>query len=267
MSLTIVSWNINSLLPRLDVVARLLRDERPDVLCLQKVRAAREDFPRKAFEELGYPHIALRDQGTVAGLAILSRMPIAETSALDIAGQGEARHLFARLANGIGVHNLYVPAGGAKPDAANDAGFKKKLDFLAFARDHFRDVPPRAAMLMGDLNIAPLPEDVYDHPALRTEVTHTDIEAAALAEVRTAGGWVDLLRQTQPKGAMYSWWSYRWWNSSTPVGSRLDKGRLLDHIWGTADLAARLHTSGVNRVARDWKGGSDHAPVFATLDL
>lgn len=267
MTFTIASWNINSLLPRLSVVTRLLREEHPDVLCLQKCRAAKSAVPLSVFEDLGYPHRAIRDQGEVNGVAIFSRTPIMETAEVDIAGQGEARYLFARLANGVGIHNMYVPAGGSTPDASTDPAFEKKRAFLADAGDRFRADRPTKAILVGDLNIAPEQDDVYDHALLKNEVTHSPAESAMLAEVRAAGDWVDVLRKVQPTGAMYSWWSYRWWNATVPVGHKNDKGRRIDHIWASPDLAVRLQSAWVDRAARNWKGTSDHAPVFARFDI
>ena len=93
-------------------------------------------------------------------------------------------------------------------------------------------------------------------------VSHTPVEVAQLAETREAGGFVDITRQDIPEGPLYSWWSYRArdWDLA-------DKGRRLDHVWATADIANAGHSSRVLRAVRGWEKPSDHAPVFASFDL
>ena len=93
-------------------------------------------------------------------------------------------------------------------------------------------------------------------------VSHTPIEVADFNEVMQAGNWVDVTRQDVPKGLLYSWWSYRSSDWDTA-----DKGRRLDHIWATADIAAAGHSSRILRPTRGWEQTSDHVPVFATFDL
>jgi exodeoxyribonuclease-3 len=93
-------------------------------------------------------------------------------------------------------------------------------------------------------------------------VSHTPIEVEHLGEAREAGNWVDITRQDIPEGPLYSWWSYR-----APDWDAADKGRRLDHIWATPDIARASHGSRILRSARGWEQPSDHAPVFATFDL
>ncbi|MEN9063033.1 exodeoxyribonuclease III [Ponticoccus litoralis] len=267
MTFTVVSWNINSLVPRLKVVTRLLDEESPDVLCLQKCKVAKESFPVRAFTERGYTHHEIRDQDDVNGVAIFSKRPISEVESKNFTGAAEARHLFARLENGVGIHNMYFPAGGSQPDARIDPGFQEKLDFLDNVCGYFDAQKPQKSVLVGDLNIAPTKDDVYDHALLRSQVTHSAQEGEILEKVQKSGAWVDVMRKTQPEGALYSWWAYRWWDANAPVGDKKDRGRRLDHIWATPDLADQLDTSWVHRPARDWKGTSDHAPVFARFNL
>ena len=118
------------------------------------------------------------------------------------------------------------------------------------------------AILVGDLNIAPREDDVWNHKQLLKIVSHTPIEVEHLAQTQEAGRWVDITRQDLPEGLLYSWWSYRAkdWDAA-------DKGRRLDHIWATPDIAAAGHSSRILRAARGWEQPSDHAPVFASFDL
>jgi len=236
MAFTLATWNINSVRLREDLVARLMSEEAPDVLCLQECKSPVDKIPLEKFQALGYGHMVARGQKGYNGVAIFSKLPMVEAGAEDYASLGHARHIAGRLENGVTVHNFYVPA--------------------------FHADTPQKAILVGDLNIAPLEEDVWDHKKLLKVVSHTPEEVAALAEVQDAGKWVDVTRTDIPNGKLYSWWSYR-----SPDWDTADKGRRLDHVWATPDIAGSAHSSRVVRAVRGWEQPSDHAPVFATFDL
>ena len=146
-----------------------------------------------------------------------------------------------------------------------DAGrrdFCHKLDFLSEMRDWFGGDRPEKAILVGDLNIAPREDDVWSHKQLLKVVSHTPIEVEHLGAAQEAGGWVDITRADIPEGQLYSWWSYR-----ARDWAAADRGRRLDHIWATPDLAAGAGGSRIDKHVRGWEKPSDHAPVFATFDL
>ena len=262
MPFTLATWNINSVRLREPLVERLLREEAPDILCLQECKSPVEKIPRERFAALGYPYMVARGQKGYNGVAILSRLPIEDAGDLDFAGLGQARHVAGRLENGVLIHNFYVPAGGDKPDREINEKFGQKLDYLAEMRDWFRAERPERAILVGDLNIAPREDDVWNHKALLKIVSHTPVEVEHLGAAQEAGRWVDITRRDIPRGRLYSWWSYRArdWDAA-------DKGRRLDHVWATPDIAAAAHGSRILRAARGWEKPSDHAPVFATFDL
>ena len=262
MAFTLATWNINSVRLREALVARLMVDEAPDVLCLQECKSPVEKMPLEAFAALGYRHVVARGQKGYNGVAILSKIPMQEVGAEDFAALGHARHVAAKLENGVTVHNFYVPAGGDVPDRDVNEKFGQKLDYLTEMRDYFRADRPQKAILVGDLNIAPREDDVWNHKQLLKVVSHTPIEVDHLADVQDSGAWVDVTRQDIPHGLLYSWWSYR---AADWAGA--DKGRRLDHIWATSDIAASGHSSRVLRDARGWEQPSDHAPVFASFDL
>jgi len=262
LSLTIATWNINSVRLRADLVARLLSEEAPDILCLQECKSPVDKIPAEAFAALGYPHMVARGQKGYNGVAILSRVPLADAGHRDFAGRDDARHVAARLDDGTVIHNLYVPAGGDVPDRAVNDKFGHKLDFLTELRDWFAADRPERAILVGDLNIAPRDDDVWSHKQLLKVVSHTAIEVDHLAAAQAAGGWVDVTRADIPDGQLYSWWSYR-----AKDWSAADKGRRLDHIWATPDLASGAGDSRILRAARGWDQPSDHAPVFARFAL
>ncbi|MEL6647800.1 MAG: exodeoxyribonuclease III [Pseudomonadota bacterium] len=262
MPFTLATWNINSVRLRAGIVAKLMTEEAPDVLCLQECKSPVEKIPVEVFAALGYTHMLARGQKGYNGVAILSKLPIEEVGSHDFASLGHARHIAGRLENGVTIHNFYIPAGGDVPDRAVNEKFGQKLDYLTDMRDWGKSDAPQKSILVGDLNIAPREDDVWSHKQLLRVVSHTPIEVAHLGDVMEAGGWHDVTRADIPQGQLYSWWSYRArdWDAA-------DKGRRLDHIWATGDIAQAGHSSRILRDARGWEKPSDHAPVFATFDL
>ena len=262
MPFTLATWNINSVRLREGLVARLMTEDAPDILCLQECKSPVDKIPVEQFQALGYTHMIARGQKGYNGVAILSKLPIEEAGSEDFVALGHARHIAGRLENGVVIHNFYVPAGGDKPDRAVNEKFGQKLDYLTEMRDHFHASAPKKSILVGDLNIAPREDDVWDHKKLLKVVSHTPVEVEALAQVQDAGNWVDVTRADIPEGRLYSWWSYR-----SPDWDGADKGRRLDHVWATPDIAGSAHSSRILRDVRGWDQPSDHAPVFATFDL
>jgi exodeoxyribonuclease-3 len=262
MTFTLATWNINSVRLREGLVQKLLAEEAPDILCLQECKSPVEKIPTEGFAALGYRHMVARGQKGYNGVAILSKLPLREVAAHDFADLGHARHIAAELENGVTIHNFYVPAGGDIPDRDENEKFGQKLDYLTEMRDWARRERPRRAILVGDLNIAPREDDVWSHKQLLKIVSHTPVEVEHLGAAMEAGNWVDVTRKDIPEGLLYSWWSYR-----APDWDAADKGRRLDHVWATSDIANAGHGSRILRTARGWEQPSDHAPVFASFDL
>ncbi|NJM83070.1 MAG: exodeoxyribonuclease III [Tabrizicola sp.] len=262
MPFTLATWNINSVRLREVLVARLMTETAPDILCLQECKSPVELIPLEQFRALGYHHIVARGQKGYNGVAILSKLPITDAGHSDFAALGHARHVAARLDNGVLIHNCYVPAGGDIPDRNENLKFGQKLDFLAAMRDQFRKDRPARSILVGDLNIAPREDDVWNHKALLKIVSHTPVEVEHLGAVMEAGDWQDVTRAHIPGGPLFSWWSYR-----SPDWDAADKGRRLDHVWATPDILGAASDSRILRAVRGWDQPSDHAPVFATFDL
>ena len=267
MPLSIATWNINSVRLRIGNIERLLREEQPDVLCLQETKCIDELFPFEPLAAAGYPHVLINGQKGYHGVATISRRPIALLETRQFCGIADSRHLSARLSAGgldILLHNFYVPAGGDEPDPEINPKFRHKLGFV----DEMRAIPATsgdsaASILVGDLNIAPLEHDVWSHKQLLKVVSHTPVETESFEAMRLGGNWVDLMRQLVPADEkLYTWWSYRArdWAAS-------DRGRRLDHIWSSANLSGRLTGIDVLREARGWERPSDHVPVIARFDL
>ena len=152
---------------------------------------------------------------------------------MDFAGLGHARHVAARLENGVVIHNFYVPAGGDVPDRAQNPKFGQKLDYLTDMRDWFRDNRPEKSILVGDLNIAPREDDVWSHKQLLKIVSHTPVEVDHLGAAQEAGGWHDVTRADIPEGQLYSVVVL----PRARLGRRR-QGARLDHVWASADIAA-----------------------------
>ena len=263
MSLRITTWNVNSVRLRLAGLERLVREVDPDVLCLQETKVRDELFPIADLEALGFRHHALHGQPGYHGVAVFAKLPFDGVERIAWCGKDDCRHLRLRLAGDIELHNLYVPAGGDEPDPETNPKFRHKLEMLAALSDWFRRefAPERRALLLGDLNIAPLETDVWNHRALLKVVSHTPVEVAALRELQASHHWIDAVRRfIPPAERLYTWWSYRArdWAAS-------DRGRRLDHVWVTPNLADRLKSARVLRRARGWPRPSDHVPVTVEL--
>ncbi|NQV20414.1 MAG: exodeoxyribonuclease III [Rhodospirillales bacterium] len=270
MPLRIVSWNVNSIRARLGPMAAFIDRYQPDILCLQETKAADPVFPAEDFVNWGYPHQALSGAVGAPGVAILSRRPLSRVTARDWCGRSDHRHLEAQLSNGLELHNYYVPAGGDIPDPEQNPKYAHKLQFLGEMAAWYdtgetpsQGVPLKTALLVGDLNVAPLQTDVWSHKQLRNTITHTEVEIAALDRVRQAFGGVDVMRRLAAEGqSLFTWWSYRArdWQAA-------NRGRRLDHVWATPAADARCIAMTIAQEVRGWEKPSDHAPVVVDMDL
>lgn len=268
MKLKIATWNINSVRLRIGLVTELLGRWQPDILCLQETKCPQGQFPAAPIKALGYSHIAESGQKGYHGVAIVSRLPLHTQEVKNFCGKEDCRHISVVLEGRkpVTVHNLYVPSGGDEPDPEINVKFAHKLQFLAELENRFADscVPKgHHGVVVGDLNIAPLEHDVWSHKQLLKVVSHTPVETQGLLRIQKAGRWVDLMRQHVPEPEkLYTWWSYR---ASDWVAS--NRGRRLDHIWSTPELAPLCGRIDILREARGWNQPSDHVPVMATFDL
>ncbi|USI74302.1 exodeoxyribonuclease III [Sphingomonas morindae] len=254
---TIASWNINSVRFRLEAVERFLREAAPDILCLQETKVEDGLFPHPLFEQLGYGHRAIKGQRMHHGVAILSRLPLADHGHHDWQDNGEARHIGVRLPGGVRLENVYVPAGGDVPDVDANPKFAQKLAFIE-RMTRWSEALTEPTLIVGDFNIAPLESDVWSHKQLLDVVSHTPIEVEALGRLQAAHGWVDLGRRFHPAPArLFTWWSYRAkdWAAS-------DRGRRLDHMWASPAVAETAVAHHVYEPCRAWLKPSDHIPIL-----
>ena len=259
----IASWNINSVRLRMPIVAQYLQQEQPDVLCLQEIKCQEDQFPYKAFAELGYTHVCLTGQKGYHGVATVSRIPIRDYSRHDWQDNGEARHVGVEIdGTDMILENVYVPAGGDIPDRAQNLKFGQKLDFLE-RMTRWADTVDRPTLIVGDFNIAPLECDVWNHKQLLKVVSHTPVEIDALQRFMDAHGWSDIGReQIAAPERYFSWWSYR-----SPDWRANDRGRRLDHMWASPELARQVVGHSVLEDARSWDKPSDHVPLMTEFSL
>ena len=260
--LKIISWNVNSVRARSDIVERLLVEERPDVLCLQETKALNDVFPSALFKRHGLVHQQLNGQKMHHGVAILSRLPLGDPGSHDWQDNGEARHVGARLPGGLRIENVYVPAGGDVPDRTLNPKFGQKLDFIG-RMTRWSEALREPTLIVGDFNVAPLECDVWSHKALIDVVSHTPIEVEALTALRQAHDWIDIGRTFMPAPERcFTWWSYR-----SPDWTKNDRGRRLDHMWASPELAGTLTSHRVLEPCRGWVRPSDHVPLICELEV
>lgn len=254
----IASWNINSVRLRLPLVKQFVAKHPVDILCLQETKTPNEFFPREELRALGFSHVLFHGEKGYNGVAILSRMPLAELPIRSFGGIEQARHISAVLPDGAELHNFYIPAGGDIPDVEQNPKFAHKLQFVRDMKvwSAQRDTK-NSAIILGDFNIAPLEHDVWSHKQLLDVVSHTPIEVELLTALQQSGKWVDTHRHFTPASEkLYSWWSYRAkdWEAS-------NRGRRLDHLWVSPELQSKLRACEILKSVRGWEGPSDHVPI------
>ena len=259
----IATWNVNSVLARLPRLAEWLKEAAPDVVCLQETKVAEGAFPADEVTGLGYT-IADHGEGRWNGVAVLSRIGLEniERGLPGDPGYPDPHTLEARTiavtCGPIRVRSVYVP-NGRTPD---DPHYDYKLRWLAALRDA---VTADAAgsvpfALMGDFNVAPNEDDVWD-PAAFVNSTHvTPPERDALARLRDTG-LTDVVPRIAKGPHPFTYWDYRAGSFHKGMGMRIDL------VYANAALAGAVTDAWVDREARKGKGPSDHAPVVVDLDL
>ena len=226
----------------------------PDVLCMQETKLADSAFPAMAFQGLGYES-AHHGEGRWNGVAILSKVGVADVVAGFDDGDdpdSEARLLWATC-GGVRVGSLYVPNGR---EVGHDH-YQYKLSWLARLRAHLdkAEDPGGDVVILGDFNIAPTDDDVWNRAAFEGATHVSEPERKALAELES-WGLTDVFRQLQPEPGLFSWWDYRAGNFHKRQGMRIDL------VLASASLAQRATYTVVDRNARKGQGPSDHAPVI-----
>jgi exodeoxyribonuclease III len=250
---------VNSVKQRVPRLLPWLDQRRPDVVCLQETKLGDAAFTELLGEELGGRGyvVARHGEGQWNGVAILSKVGLGDVVPGLAGAPGfphpEARALSATCA-GIRVHSVYVP-NGRVPDSDH---YRYKLAWLAALRDQLA-AGPEAAIVCGDMNIAPTDADVFDPEAYVGQTHVTPPERAALAELE-ALGLRDVVRDRWPAERVFTYWDYRAGMFHRDLGMRIDL------VLASAPVAGRVRAAWVDRQARKGSGPSDHAPVIVDLD-
>ncbi len=263
MKFRLATWNINSVRLRLPLLKTLIDEVNPDVICLQEIKVEDGLFPHGAIRELGFPHAAVHGLKGYHGVATFSKIPFTKNERIPLLKDDAGRHVSVRFANEVEVHNFYVPAGGDIPDRVENPYYGYKLDYIDAMHNWFAKhrTAKDKLILVGDLNVAPLPHDVWSHKALLDVVSHTPAEVERLTKLYEYLNWQDAARHfTPPPEKLYSWWSYR--NRDWKVSNR---GRRLDHVWLTEPLLPLLKKCETLVHFRDAEKPSDHVPVIVDI--
>ena len=259
----ISSWNINSVRLRLSQALRFIEDQNIDLMCLQETKAPDEYFPSEEFKKIGMPYQYFRGEKSYNGVAIISKLPISDLKYINWCEKNDTRHVSVTLKNQIELHNFYVPAGGDEPDIKSNSKFEHKMSFLNEMKSYFSKDTNIQKILVGDLNIAPLENDVWSHKQLLNVVSHTLLETETLLDIINTGDWIDVMREIFPHHEkLYSWWSYR--NRDWKASNR---GRRLDHVWVSKKLFSQVKSGVIYKDTRSWERPSDHVPIILEIDI
>jgi len=253
----IATWNVNSLKARLDRVTHWVKENQPDVLCMQETKMKDEVFPALTFAEMGYES-AHFGQGQWNGVAIISKVGltnVVNNFAKPIEPDHEAR-IISATCGGVKVVCVYVPNGRA----LEDDHYKYKLGWMKKLRQHADAIakPNDRLVIGGDFNIAPTDNDVWDVTKFEGATHVSAPERKAFAEL-CEWGLTDAFRELNPAPKVFSWWDYR--NGSFHKG----EGMRIDFLLATKSLMSDVEASSIDRNARKGEKPSDHVPVTIKL--
>ena len=255
----IATWNVNSLKQRMPRFLPWLDERQPDVVCLQETKLTDDALTELLGDETsgrGY-ELAAHGESAWNGVAILSKLGLDDVVTGLAAAPGfphpEARAV-AATCGGVRVHSVYVP-NGREPDSDH---YRYKLEWLAALKDVVA-AGPDAAVVCGDMNIAPTNADVFDPDAYIGQTHVTPPEREALAALQSLG-LHDVVRDHWPTERVFSYWDYRAGMFHQDLGMRIDL------VLASAAVAERVQAAWIDRHARKGKGPSDHAPVIVALD-
>jgi exodeoxyribonuclease III len=253
----IATFNVNNVNKRIANLIDWLRQARPDVICLQELKATDSEFPIGAIEKAGCGAVWL-GQKSWNGVAVLARdcEPVVTRTALPgDPDDTQSRYIEAAI-NGVLIATLYAPNGNPQPGPK----FKYKLAWMKRLLAHAAElyVLDAAVVLAGDFNVVPTDADIYETKSYAKNAL-VQPEPRALFRRLLDQGWIDAIRTKHPDAPMYTFWDYkrnRW---------ERDAGLRIDHLLLNAKAAKRLVEAGVDREVRGLEGASDHAPAWIVL--
>ena len=253
----IASYNVNGINGRLPVLLRWLDQARPDVVCLQELKAPDEKFPQMAVERAGYGAI-WHGQKSWNGVAIIARDCQPLETRRGLPGDPDdlhSRYIEAAIA-GVVVGSLYLPNGNPRPGPRFDYKMRWIERFERLAADLSAVKAP--VVLAGDYNIIPTDADVYKPERWLDDALFAPEARSAFVRILKQG-WTDALRRLHPDERIYTFWKY------FRNAFARDAGLRIDHLLLNKPAAKRLKSAGVDRSVRGWEKSSDHAPVWIDL--
>jgi exodeoxyribonuclease-3 len=253
----IATYNVNGVNGRLDVLLRWLGETKPDIVCLQELKAPQERFPESALAKLGYGAI-WHGQKAWNGVAILARGTTPKERRRSLPGGGQdlhSRYLEASIGKLV-IACLYLPNGNPAPGPK----FDYKLAWFERLHSHAGSLlkSGEPVILAGDFNVMPTDLDVYAPERWRDDALFRPEVRAAYARL-VQQGWTDAIRKLYPEQRIYTFWKYFRNAFARNAGLRID------HFLLSPDVAALLTAGGVDREPRAWPKTSDHAPVWIEL--
>lgn len=253
----IATFNINNVNKRLPNLLAWLEASKPDVACLQELKASDDAFPEMAIAEAGYESV-WKGQRTWNGVAILSRIGEPVLTRTQLPGDPEdtqARYIEAAV-GGILIASIYAPNGNPQPGPK----FDYKLAWLERLRKHATELRKSGApvVLAGDYNVAPTELDIYPTKSWDDDALIQPESRAAFRRL-VGRSWTDALRHLNPERRIYTFWHY------TRMRWERDAGLRLDHLLLSPNLRDRLVRAGIDRETRGEEGASDHAPAWIEL--
>ena len=258
----LATWNVNSVRSRVDAAVQWLKEASPDVVVLQELKCTDDQFPKDAFESLGY-NCAVHGQKTYNGVAILSKRPLEDVTPRLPGGDGDdhARYLEAVVAGDHGavrIASIYAPNG----NPIGTDKFKYKLAWLDRLAKHAKELLTyeEPVALMGDMNVIPLDVDCYDPKAWADDALFQPESRAALRRIAYEG-YTDAFRACHAETHQYTFWDYQ-------AGAwQKDHGIRIDHILLSPQAADKLKACKIDKHVRGRDKPSDHVPVWCELDI
>jgi exodeoxyribonuclease-3 len=253
----IATYNVNSINARMPILLRWLEETKPDVVCLQELKAPQENFPEQALKDAGYNAI-WHGQKSWNGVAILTRnLPIEEVRRV-LPGDPTDEHsrYIEAIVNGITIGCLYLPNGNPAPGPK----FDYKLGWFERLAIHAADLlaSGKPAVITGDYNVMPNEIDAYKPERWVNDALFRPETRAAFKKL-IEQGWTDAIRKLYPDEVIYTFWDYFRDAYGRNAGLRID------HFLLSPQLTPRLTAGGVDRNVRGWEKSSDHGPVWIEL--
>lgn len=253
----IATYNVNGVNGRLPVLLRWLKESKPDIVCLQELKAPNEKFPLQAINDAGYS-AKWHGQKSWNGVAILSKVGEIQEIRRTLPGDPEDIHsrYIEAIVNNIIIGCLYLPNGNPWPGPK----FEYKLNWFKRLAAHSKKLLAQKApvALIGDFNVMPTELDVYK-PERWVNDALFRIEVRDAYKKLVEQGWTDAIRKLYPKEKIYTFWDY------FRNAYERDAGLRIDHFLLGPQLKSRLINAGVDKQVRGWEKTSDHAPVWIEL--